>query len=477
MKRLYISVSRVFFSFFALAFKLILIFTVLISNLAKLKFGPTSRYLKELEDLTGLFLYKNTDLYKNKNISEYNPYLYNRYMREASAAFIGSQIKLSSELLTKASLIKEETANKIGILNPNFALLGPNIASSIGHTAITLALRVKMAKLFPNTQKNFLLVYSNSANQRYLELWKKYFPMIRVDQGIDKFIEHQLWPIYDEISYIRIGTKTYDLHEAHDEFTRLYTESHREPMLTLEGSDKECGYKFLKEKGFDIANGWFVTLHVRNSPEFLNGRNKQTTYGRNARIETYQKTVDHILDCGGFVVRIGTDDGHRLENKSGYIDYSSEANQNDVLNTFFLGECRFLIGTNSGPICVPPTFGRPVLTTNGPGIGINAYFPNSILLPKLVVDEFGSVLSLKETLTDKSGWTYAWLGEGNNRKYKWRDNSEEEIYEATLEMLKGVESKASPLQSNFESVLRSYGSKATTLVSNSFLLKWADTLL
>ena len=61
-----------------LAFKLILIFTVLISNLAKLKFGPTSRYLKELEDLTGLFLYKNTDLYKNKNISEYNPYLYNR---------------------------------------------------------------------------------------------------------------------------------------------------------------------------------------------------------------------------------------------------------------------------------------------------------------------------------------------------------------------------------------------------------------
>ena len=479
MKRIYTSVSIVFSSFFALAFKLLLVFIGLISNLAKLKFGTVANDLKELEDLTNSFLYKNKNLYKNKKVSEYSSdlNLYNRYMREASVAYIGSQIELSSELFTKASLIKAETANKIGIVNPNFALLDSNIANSIGHTAITLALRVKIATLFPNIQKNFLLVYSNSANQRYLELWKKYFPMIRVDQGIDKVIERQLWPIYDEISYIRIGQKTYDLHEAHDQFTRLYSESNSEPMLTLEDSDKEFGYSFLKEKGFDIANGWFVALHVRNSPAFLNGRNKQTTYGRNAKIETYQKAVDHILDCGGFVVRIGTDDGHRLVNKHGYIDYSLEVNQNDVLNTFFLGECRFLIGTNSGPICVPATFGRPVLTTNAPGIGINAYFPNSILLPKLVVDESGSVLSLKETLIDKSGWTYAWLDEENNRKYKWRDNSAEEIYEATSEMLKGVDSKASPLQSNFESVLRSHGSKSTTLVSNSFLLKWAETLL
>lgn len=479
MKRIYTSTRRVLSNFSALAFNLILVFIGLISKLVKLKFGTVANYLKELEDLTGSFLNKNTNLYKNKNISEYNPMfnLHNSYMLEASVAYIGSQIELSSELFTKASLIKEETANKIGIVNPNFALLGSDIANSIGHTAITLALRIKIASLFPNMQKNFLLVYSNSANQRYLELWKKYFPMIRVDQGIDKVIERQLWPIYDEISYIRIGQKTYDLHEAHDRFTRLYSESHKEPMLTLESSDKECGYKFLKEKGFDVANGWFVALHVRNSPAFLNGRNEQTTYGRNARIETYQKAVDHILDCGGFVVRIGTDDGYRLKNRPGYIDYSSEANQNDVLNTFFLGECRFLIGTNSGPICAPPTFGRPVLTTNAPGIGINAYFPNSILLPKLVIDELGTVLSLKETLIDKSGWTYAWLDERNNRKLTWRDNSAEEIYEATSEMLKGIDSKKSPLQSEFEAVLRSNGSKSTTLVSNSFLLKWADTLL
>jgi hypothetical protein len=266
------SVSSIFFNFFALAFNLILVFIGLISNLAKLKFGTVANYLKELEDLTSSFLNKNTNLYKNKNVSEYNPNLnlHTKYMREASVAYIGSQIILSSELFTKASLIKEETVNKTGAVNPNFALLGSDIANSIGHISMTLALRVKMATLFPNIQNNFLLVYSNSANQRYLELWKKYFPMIRVDKGMDKVIERQLWPFYDEISYIRIGQKTYDLHEAHDQFTRLYSESHREPMLTLEGSDKEYGYKFLKEKGFDIANGWFVTLHVRNSPAFLN---------------------------------------------------------------------------------------------------------------------------------------------------------------------------------------------------------------
>jgi putative glycosyltransferase (TIGR04372 family) len=479
MKRIFANASRIAFVSSKILFKLGLIFLSLFSNIVKVKLGTLAIHLKELEDLMGTYLSKNSKLYKNKAISYHTASLltYNKYMNDASNANINSQSLLAQELFTSASLTKEEVLTQIGIANQEIALIGSDVSGSIGHTAITLALRVKINVLFPEIQKKFIVVYSNSANQRYLDLWKKYFPMIRVDQGIDKVIERQLWPLYDEISWLRLAEKTYKLHDAHDKFSRVYDESYTEPLLNLEDYDKEIGYKFLKEKGFDNENGWFVTLHVRNSPAFLRGKNLQDTYGRNARIQTYQKAVDHIIATGGFVIRIGTPDGCKLIEKSGYIDYSEATNQNDVLNTFFLAECRFLIGTNSGPICVPPTFGRPVLTTNAPGIGVNAYFSNSILLPKLVIDKNGSILSLSEMLDGNSGWTDAWINNENVRKLYWKDNSEEEIYEATLEMLTGIDSNLSPLQSKFENSLRTHGSTATSLVSNSFLLRWADTLL
>jgi len=135
-----------------------------------------------------------------------------------------------------------------------------------------------------------------------------------------------------------------------------------------------------------------------------------------------------------------------------------------------------MIGTNSGPICVPDTFGKPTLMTNAPG-AVAPYFPNSIMIPKLITDQSGKIINLNESLKSHNGWTHQFLKNHSNKKMFWRENEPTEILDATKEMMNDINQKLSTKQLEYEKILRLKGVKATSVISDSFISKYGHDIL
>jgi putative glycosyltransferase (TIGR04372 family) len=396
-------------------------------------------------------------------------------LAKASELYQESSVDDAVSMFKQAHMLALDATNSLDMDNVNFSLIGSAFTESIGHMAMPFSVRVKMNKIFPNNKK-YLVLYSKSANSHYLGLWRKYFSLIKIHPGVENVIENQFWPFYDQVSYFQSFNKFYGLDEAHDIATRIWEKQGNEPLLALDEEAKDKGYRYLIENGFKVSDGWFVTLHVRNSYVSLNGKNVTHLYGRNAQFRDYELAISHIIKNGGFVVRIGEDDGHYIKNREGFLDYTKSKIKNSVLDTFFLAECKFMIGTNSGPICVPETFGKPTLMTNTPG-AVAPYFPKSIIIPKLITDQSGRIINLNEALKSQNGWTHQILKNYSNKKMFWRDNDPSEILDATIEMMNGIDQKLSINQLKYEKVLRSNGVKATSVISNSFISKHSKDIL
>jgi len=356
--------------------------------------------------------------------------------------------------------------------------IGSDITGSIGHTAKCLALRKKISDLTPEYPFEFRITSAKSPNSNYLSYWSEIFPPLVMNKSIEGLIEKELWPFYENVSSVSVPKRSLPLFRAHDHYSREWEIFDLPPILKLRDLDQERGYDYLRAYGFEhLGNDRFVTLHVRNHSVFQRGRSVSSSLGRNAHIQNYQPAVDYLLSHGFFVIRIGESDGTTLKPHPRFLDYTLVRNQKDFLNTFFLAECEFLIGTNSGPICVPSTFGKPVIMTNAPSIGRTAYFSNSLMIPKLVLDDRENVLSLEEMVECGAFWSDSTIRDLDSRSFHWRDNSPDEILSAVREMHEKKNLIISANQEALEKRLRKMGAVATANVSDSFVSTWNQALL
>lgn len=378
----------------------------------------------------------------------------------------------------KAGQIGIDLMQEIGLKNICFSFIGADITKSIGHTAKCLSLRQKILDLHPEIKHFFLITSENSPNKNFLDYWYKYFPRFTVNPKTEAIVEKELWPFYELVSSVTVANKSIPLFEAHDRYSRAWENLQKGPLLEISQSDKKFGYEFLTQYGFPSSgNGKFVTIHVRNSNAWSSGRLVSSSLGRNADISSYQNAITFLLNLGYFVVRIGDKDQSSLNKHPRLVDYTKVNSQVDQLNTFFLGECDFLIGTNSGPICVPPAFGRRVLMTNAPSIAQTAYFTNSLMLPKLVYDDQNNILTLNEMINCGAGWSDKSIPKSEFTNFTWRDNSPGEILDAVKELLEKPIIETSDLRKSFEVKIKGHGSVATANISDSFLKTWGSALL
>jgi len=474
-----------------------IIFPVLINNfylLIKIIFSLINGFIKLTFEKRLIFLQNKLKIYigiseevlgqKQDGYSNSTRVLDSQYRLRQSFSHAGiaghleSDIKNTEENFIKAGDVNIKTLKSFGLENLPFTFIGSEITKSIGHMAQCLSLRQKIIEVEGETNHRYLITSSVSANKNYLSYWYKYFPNFELNYKTESIIEKEMWPFFGSVSTVRVKDKEIYLNRAHDIYSKSWEKLNKEPLLQLSDSDKEFGYKFLNEYGFEkISNGKFVTIHVRNAKTWINGKLLAKSYGRNADIRTYGKSINYLLDLGYFVVRIGDKDEFSFPTRPKFIDYTKSKYDNDRLNTFFLSECDFLIGTNSGPICVPSTFGKRVIMTNTPSIAMTSYFTNSIMIPKLVMDG-SKCLSLEEMKEFEVGWaTDDYVKKVPGRNLEWRDNSEEEIFEAVLELIQNSVVIKSAEQDKFELRLRNLGSIATSNISNSFINRWGDKLL
>lgn len=216
-------------------------------------------------------------------------------------------------------------------------------------------------------------------------------------------------------------------------FKKKYLPIVKIPPKDILAGDKLIGNFFRKKK-------WFCTIHVRE-PGFRLNDHLWLDSGRNAKIETYKKAIEHIEKNEGFTIRLGQKRKNQFKFK-GFFDYGSSTFKSDFLDMFLIYRAKFNIGTSSGLSFLPIIFGKYRNIFTNLNLLFFVSIPGSIGIPKLIY----SIKKKKiENLRTYEKFDPPLLFYGNksfkNFGYKLIENSSEDILMSVQEFLNNFKKK------------------------------------
>ena len=197
---------------------------------------------------------------------------------------------------------------------------------------------------------------------------------------------------------------------------------------------KYCDESLKKLLDFDYKKK-FIILHVREG-NFHQDQNIPQGYVRNAKIKNYIPSIKYFIDKGYKIVRLGDEGMERITGMdylgNNFIDYAhlDVKKKKKIYELFFIQNCEFFFGSNSGVVETSRLFGKRLVVsnifpdwswamTNNTDIGIikKIKFSSNILSPFEQID-----LHLNVILNQ------GWKG-FRDKKFELIDNSEDEILE------------------------------------------------
>lgn len=209
--------------------------------------------------------------------------------------------------------------------------------------------------------------------------------------------------------------------------------------------NKEDQIKIIKKNNIRFDLKKIVCIHVRddgylkkNIPNYVDGK------VNSANIQTYKKTVSKLIKLGFTVIRVGKDHKKflKIENKK-YIDLHKEKIWNDELELFLISKCKFFIGTHSGGSMSPLyMFKKPILFTNFVPIGkVFSYSKKIFFIPKKIKIK-NNFLSINDMFQKKLAFLESKELFKKN-KSQVIDNSPNEIFDATVDLINSLNNKKS----------------------------------
>ncbi len=179
-----------------------------------------------------------------------------------------------------------------------------------------------------------------------------------------------------------------------------------------------------------------VTVHIRESGFKHMGGHEEAPFdvARNGSFENYDTAFALLREQGYAIVRIGDPMMTPLQ-RDGIVDLATSPHRNDLLELWLLYRSAFHLGCDSGPGAVCLLLNTPTVLVNTTN-PINTYpvRAGSIYILKHVIDrETGRELSLEDLLTEE--YLAHWR---TTRRYRYVDNSSEEIRSAVAEMLENL---------------------------------------
>lgn len=183
---------------------------------------------------------------------------------------------------------------------------------------------------------------------------------------------------------------------------------------------------------------WFAGLHVREGGFY----NDQYAC-RNATIANYLPLIREITSRGGWVVRLGDKSMTPLPPMERVVDYPHTRFKSDLMDMYLLSECRFYVGMSSGILDTAFLFQRPMLITNMTNMTfVYPRRPEDRGIPKHVYSKSKMrFLSLREILDAPfEAQHFHTLGED----FELFENTPEELREAVVELMDGLERPATP---------------------------------
>lgn len=178
---------------------------------------------------------------------------------------------------------------------------------------------------------------------------------------------------------------------------------------------------------------WFVCLHIRESG-YRGDYGSHSTH-RNSTLENYIKSVKAITDEGGWVVRIGDSSMTPFPQIERVIDYPHTRFKSELMDIYLISQCRFFLGTNSGPDGVATLFGKPMIIVNATEwtTGFPLKKGDLFITKHLFSRSANRFLSIMEILEEPFIWQA--FGPTLDSNYVMVENTSEEIWEVVKEFL------------------------------------------
>jgi putative glycosyltransferase (TIGR04372 family) len=254
-------------------------------------------------------------------------------------------------------------------------LLGSNFTKSFGHLAVGIGNRLRAEQL-GLSQNNYVMLGNRLGNSWLVRnYYSKHIPFLFLQEEILQIIEITHDSFFEDMEVIQIRNNFYGMEVGASIIENEWNEKYpNESLLKLTEDDLDYGYSKLGEYGFHNID-WFVTFHFRN------GDSERV---RNVDPQTYRDSIKRLVEEGGHVFCIG--ENEKLEEsigKGNFFDFGTTTLKDPRFNLFLLAACRFMVGSSSGPIDVPPLFGKGVLWTNCNNLVMNRPARNSIVIPRL----------------------------------------------------------------------------------------------
>ncbi len=133
---------------------------------------------------------------------------------------------------------------------------------------------------------------------------------------------------------------------------------------------------------------------------------------------------------------MGDPDAPPLPALPNVIDYCRSAMRADWMDIFLMAKSRFMLGSASGPVFVPPLYGVPAVLTNWWPPGMRPWHAADIFMPKrLRRAADGRYLTLSETLQEPFAYCHSPRYLGGHEGVYVEDNDPDGIGGAVTEML------------------------------------------
>lgn len=207
---------------------------------------------------------------------------------------------------------------------------------------------------------------------------------------------------------------------------------------------EQLGAQFAGSVGIDLARP-IITLHARDV-----GYHKLVKQSyRDVDISDYTLAIEHMLNKGYQIVRLGDSSMKKLEiDSADYYELPFCKGYKPYLDPFFISKSLFMIGCQSGPCAYARAFGKPLLS-------LNAVYHYTLLPSPQEMAAFKHYmardncthlreLGIAEILDQNLFWCEN-LYQFSERKLELHSLSADEILEAVYSMIAWVENPELPM--------------------------------
>lgn len=235
--------------------------------------------------------------------------------------------------------------------------------TQIGHLGMLDAL-IKMSKLGMRPDANWVLLAPDDkvVNQAFLSCWATHFLIVRDDALVAKLFPYQRAYGEQFNCYVQDDSKVIDWSDAAAQAFVEWDKRELGPLITAPDDILQYGRAKLAAMGMP-PDAWFVVLHARSSGFYGEGLGFIQKH-RNAPLSSYLPAIDAIVKHGGWVLRMGDPSMPKLKAMPRVVDVAHSAQRSQKLDVFIWSQCRFFLGTTSGPTNAVVSFHTPTLLVN-----------------------------------------------------------------------------------------------------------------